>query len=58
MISKDIKRLSVSVTPDFRYKLICIAEYEKRSVNKQILFLIRKCIEDYESKHGEIEIKK
>ena len=31
-----------------------IAKYEGRSGNGQILYLIRQCIRDFESKHGEI----
>jgi hypothetical protein len=41
--------------PDLHYKLHYIARYEGRSANGQILYLIRKSIEDFESKHDKIE---
>ena len=34
-----------------------MAGYEARSANGQILVLIRECIERYEEKHGEIQLK-
>jgi hypothetical protein len=40
---------------DLHYKLNYIARYEGRSANSQILFLIRKCIEEFESKHDRIQ---
>jgi hypothetical protein len=40
---------------DLHYKLHYIARYEGRSANGQILFLIRKCIEDFESEHEKIQ---
>ena len=36
----------------FRY----IAESEGRSANKQIVALIRRCVEQFETKHGKIEL--
>lgn len=43
---------------DLHFKLHYIARYEGRSANGQILYLIRKCVEDYEAKYGEIQTKK
>lgn len=37
-------------------KLDIIAKKEQRNKTLQIKYLIQKCIEDYESKHGEIKI--
>ena len=37
-------------------KLHVVADYEGRSANSQILILIRDAIEEYEEKHGKIEI--
>ena len=37
-------------------KLHCVADYEGRSANSQIIILIRDAIEKYEEKHGKIEI--
>ncbi len=35
-------------------KLGYVAEYEGRSLNSQILVLVRECIQKYEADHGEI----
>lgn len=35
-------------------KLHVVADYEGRSANSQILILIRRCIEQYETEHGAI----
>lgn len=37
-------------------KLFVVAEYEGRSANSQIMVLIRQCVEEYEEKHGKIEL--
>ena len=37
-------------------KLQYIAKYEGRSVNAHILYLIRRDIEKFEAKHGEIPV--
>ena len=36
-------------------KLFYIAQYEGRSGSGQILYLIRKCIADFEKEHGPIQ---
>lgn len=38
-------------------KITYIAEKNERSANKEIVFLIKKRIEEYESQHGVIETK-
>ena len=38
------------------HKLHILADYEGRSANSQILILIRDAIEQYEEKHGKIEL--
>ena len=52
------KSLSIRIEEEMLDKLHVVADYEGRSANSQILILIRDCIEKYEEKHGEIEIKK
>ena len=49
------KSLSIRIENDILDKLHIVAEYEGRSVNSQILILIRDCIEKYEKEHGRIE---
>ncbi len=53
-----IKSLSVRIDEEMLDKLHIVADYEARSANSQILVLIRDCIEQYEQKHGKIDIKR
>lgn len=39
-------------------KLHYVADYEGRSANSQILILIRDSIENFEHKHGKIDLDK
>ncbi len=50
------KSLSIRIDEEMLDKLHCVADYEGRSANSQILILIRDCIEQYEEKHGKIEV--
>ena len=52
------KSLSIRIDEEMLNKLHTVADYEGRSANSQILILIRDCIEQYEEKHGEIELGK
>lgn len=52
-----IKSLSIRIDESMLHKLHFIADYEGRSANSQILILIRNAIEEYEEKHGKIEIE-
>lgn len=51
------KHLSIRFDSTTHYKLHYISKYEGRSGNGQILYLIRKCIDEFEDKHGDIEPK-
>lgn len=51
-----IKHLSIRIDSEMLDKIHVIADYEGRSANSQILILIRDCIEQYEEKHGKIEL--
>jgi hypothetical protein len=51
-----IKSLSVRIDDEMLDKLHVVSNYEGRSVNSQIVILIRDRIEQYEEKHGIIEI--
>jgi len=53
-----LKSLSIRIDQEMLDKLHVVADYEGRSANSQILILIRDCIENYEQKHGEIQIGK
>lgn len=54
---KKSKHLGISIDYDTHFKLHYVCKYEGRSANGQILYLIRKCIENFEDEHGEIEVK-
>ena len=52
MRNKNNKHLGIEVDPVLHYKLRYIAKYEGRSANGQILYLIRQCIKEFESRNG------
>lgn len=56
MRNKNNKHLGIEVDPELHYKLHYIAKYEGRSANGQILYLIRKCIREFEAEQGEISV--
>ena len=56
MRNKKNKHLGIEIDPALHYKLHYISKYEGRSANGQILYLIRKCIRDFEASEGAIEI--
>jgi len=47
---------NIRIDGEMLNKLHVVADYEGRSANSQILILIRDAIEQYEEKHGKIEI--
>lgn len=48
------KHIGIVIDPELHYRLHYVSKYEGRSANGQILFLIRKCISEFEETHGEI----
>lgn len=56
MRNKENKHLGLEITPDLHYKLHYISKYEGRSANGQILYLLRRCIKEFEEKEGIIEL--
>ena len=56
MRNKNNKHLGLEIDPELHYKLHYIAKYEGRSANGQILYLLRKCIKDFEANEGEIVV--
>ena len=50
------KHLGLRIDPETHYKLFYIAKYEGRSGSREILTLIRKCISEFEEKHGSIHM--
>lgn len=49
-----IKSVSIRIEEEMLDKLAYIADYEGRSVNSQVLVLIRNSIAAFEREHGEI----
>ncbi len=54
MRNKENKHLGLEIDPATHRKLHYIARYEGRSGNKQILYLIRQCIQEFEKTHGPV----
>lgn len=54
MRNKNNKHLGIEIDPELHYKLHYIARYEGRSANGQILYLLRRCIAEFEEKDGPI----
>lgn len=54
MRNKNNKHLGIEIDPEIHYKLHYISKYEGRSANGQVLYLIRKCIKEFEAENGEI----
>lgn len=55
MRNKKNKHLGIEVDPELHYKLHYLADYEGRSANGEILYLIRKAIREFEKAEGVIE---
>ncbi len=56
MRNKQNKHLGIEIDPELHYKLHYISKYEGRSANGQILYLIRKCVREFEERDGRIEV--
>ena len=50
-----IKSVSIRIEEEMLNKLHIVSDYEGRSVNGEVLVLIRDAIEKYEEKHGKSE---
>ncbi len=53
---KKYKHISIRIDEDILNKFHYVAKYEDRSASRQIMFLINKCIRDYEEAHGKIDL--
>ena len=49
------KHLGLRIDSELHYKLHYISKYEGRSANGEVIYLIRKAIEEFEKEHGIIE---
>ncbi len=57
MRNKANKHLGIEIDPELHHKIKYIAEYEGRSINGQVLYLIRQCVKTFEGENGKIEFK-
>ncbi|MBQ2886269.1 MAG: Arc family DNA-binding protein [Alphaproteobacteria bacterium] len=53
-MEKD-KHIGLRIDSDTHKKLKDLAEYEGRSINGQILYLIRQAVTQHEQQHGKIK---
>ena len=51
------KHLGLRLDSELHYKLRYIARYEGRSINGEVIYLIRRAIEAFEKQQGKIEIQ-
>lgn len=54
MRNKANKHLGLEIDPELHHKLRYIAKYEGRSINGQLLYLVRQCVKEFEEKDGPI----
>lgn len=52
------KHLGLRIDNELHYKLHFISNYEGRSANGEVIYLIRQAIESFEAEHGKIELPK
>ena len=54
--NSNIKSVSIRIPEKLLEEIRYVAKYEDRSVNSQVLYSIRRCVEEFKDKHGEIDI--
>ena len=50
------KHIGIRIDRELHFKLHYISKYEGRSANGQIIYLIQKCIREFEEANGKIEL--
>lgn len=53
---KRNKHISIRIDEEVLLKFHNVAKYEDRSASGQIMFLINRCIREFEEEHGKIQI--
>lgn len=57
MVKKEKdKHLGLRIESDLHRKLQYIAQYEGRSINGEVMYLIRREVERFEKEHGKIDM--
>lgn len=54
-LEKD-KHIGIRIDNELHFKLHYISKFEGRSANGQIIYLIQKCIREFEESNGKIEL--
>lgn len=54
--NSEIKNMSIRLPEALLKELHYIANYECRSVNSQVLYLIRQAVAEFKEEHGETDI--
>lgn len=57
MSTKNETKFTVRINPGSAKKLSYISDYYGRSQNKQIDWLIKQCIIEFEKEHGKIDLE-
>lgn len=54
MPTKRVKHIGLRVVPEVHDKMAYIAQYEGRTLNGQVYYLMQTCIRTFEKEHGPI----
>ncbi len=54
---RECTKFTVRIHPDIARKLVYVADYYGRSQNRQIDWLCKQCILEFEKEHGKIELE-
>ena len=46
--------MGITIDKELHSKLVYVSKYEGRSMSGQILYLIQKCVREFEKEHGPI----
>ena len=53
---KDRTHLSIRMNNELHDKVKYVSAYEGRSMSKQVLYLLNRCVRDFEAEHGPIAL--
>ena len=53
---KDRTLLSIRMNNELHDKFKYVSAYEGRSMSKQVLYLLNRCVRDFEAEHGPIAL--
>ena len=53
---KDRTHLSILMNNELHDKFKYVSAYEGRSMSKQVLYLLNRCVRDFEAEHGPIAL--